>query len=236
MTQAGTAFAPARAERPWYYVLFALVVATSAVATASTLHAEHSWGFDFAAYIAQAQSIVESTLPKLIQLSEYRQQESTHDVMIGPTLYPWGFPILLSPIYALSGGALLPMKVLVLGFYVLSLVLAFAIARQRMGALVAVVVVFPLAISPALSDSANNTLSDFPALLFSLLSLYLMDRMLVRRRPLVGVWFDHLLLGTFVFFAFVFRTQAGSCRQSCFLRGWRAMWAGKTVRSPAITE
>ena len=80
-------------------VIFFLILLVSGSLLIGTITQGHIWGGDFAAYIMQANSIVEGNMQAYIDLNRFTIEQSSWPM--GPIAYPWGFPLLLTPIYAL---------------------------------------------------------------------------------------------------------------------------------------
>ena len=78
-------------ERKIYILPFIIVALTAAIYLIS-FRPGHDWGGDFSEYIAQAKSI-----------SEGYDFPGKFVGTYGSFIYPWGFPLLLSPIYSLFG-------------------------------------------------------------------------------------------------------------------------------------
>lgn len=70
------------------------------ILTFLNLRTSHNWGGDFSMYIHQAKNLVEG-IPQMQNGYLYSTVTSYH----GPHAYPVGFPILLSPFYALFGNS-----------------------------------------------------------------------------------------------------------------------------------
>ncbi len=96
---------------------------------------------------------------------------------IGPYLYPNGFPLLLSPLYHLLGINFMAMKLYCSVFFLCSIPLAYDFFKKyidrRLAITVLVVVLF---FNRSLLLLADNVLSDFPFLFFSLLTIYFIEK------------------------------------------------------------
>ena len=77
------------------------MIAISLILGASTLTRGHGWGDDFAWYILQAKSIWNGTTNEFIEQSAFTNNQST--TYVGPMAYPWGYPLILIPSYAIKG-------------------------------------------------------------------------------------------------------------------------------------
>ncbi len=96
------------------------------------------------------------------------------------TSYPFGFPLMLTPIVALWGShAFLPMHGMVVAWALLSLVLWFRWVREETRSSIALATVGCLATTPLWVGAYQQILSEFPYLAFSLMAL-----LWVRRRGL----------------------------------------------------
>ena len=67
-------------------------------------------GGDFSAYIMQARSISQFSTSEFIENNRVAIEQSS--TRIGPVAYPWGFPVMLAPIYATFGLHLFALKII----------------------------------------------------------------------------------------------------------------------------
>ena len=70
----------------------------------------HDWGGDFSQYLAQTRAILNGTVEEQVAAGTYIAENSV--VGLCPDVYPWGYCLLLLPVYALFG----------MNFFVLKLV------------------------------------------------------------------------------------------------------------------
>src|ERR1700678_2598855 len=77
-------------------LLLSAVVLLSAALAYAMLTNGHDWGDDFAAYIAQAISILHGTMRQVVMRNAFTMRESSH--AYAPTATPWGYPALLAPV------------------------------------------------------------------------------------------------------------------------------------------
>ena len=134
----------------------------------------HQWGDDFAWYILQAKSILEGTTDEFMQQSTFTNNQST--TYLGPLAYPWGYPLILTPVYALKGISPLALKLPALVFYAGLLVSFYLLLRDRLSQTDSLLLVTLFAFNPLLLQFLDQILSDIPFLFFSTLSLFLMTR------------------------------------------------------------
>jgi hypothetical protein len=92
-----------------------LMIVLSLVIGASTLRRGHEWGDDWAWYILQAKSIWDGTTDEFMEQSAFTNYQST--THLGPLAYPWGYPLILTPVYAIKGINPLALKLPALLFY-----------------------------------------------------------------------------------------------------------------------
>ncbi len=103
----------------WITGLMLLVTITNL----SVSNKSHAWGDDFAMYLSQMQSLSDGTLNQLEEQQKFL--EANTSVIIGPMWYPWGYPIVLIPIYKLFGMDIEVFKFYTFLFFVFSLPLFF---------------------------------------------------------------------------------------------------------------
>src|SRR5918994_608022 len=174
------------------YTLLSILILISFLVGASTLTRGHQWGDDFAWYIAQAKSILDGTTDEFMQQSAFTNGQST--THLGPLAYPWGYPLLLVPVYAVKGISPLAMKLPGLFFYAGFLVCLYILMRDRLTQTESLLVVSVFAFNPLLLQFLDQILSDIPFLFFSTLSLLLMTREGKRGIP------HYSLIGASIFF------------------------------------
>lgn len=172
--------------------LLAIIIITSIVIGACTLKRGHQWGDDFAWYILQAKSILNGTTDEFIEQSAFTNYQST--THLGPLAYPWGYSLILTPVYAVKGLSPLALKVPGLFFYAGFLACLYLLARKRLTRTESLLLTSLFAFNPLLIDFLDQILSDIPFLFFSTLSLLLMIGE-GRRSTL-----QNALLGALIFF------------------------------------
>lgn len=141
---------------------------------AATLRRGHDWGDDFAWYILQARSIFNGTIEEFMQQSEFTNTQSTTHV--GPLAYPWGYPLILVPFYAIKGISPLGLKIPGILFYAGFLICLYRLMSSRLTRTESLLVVSLFAFNPMLIEFEDQILSDIPFLFFSTLTLLLMTR------------------------------------------------------------
>lgn len=187
-------------------LLLAWILVPAFLLHALTLRADHSWGGDFAQYITQAQSLVEGELPQMVETSRLRY-ELSDSKKIGPVLYPWGFPLLLAPVYRLFGLNMIAMKGWVDLFFFLGLVLVYRIFEGRTPRDHPLWIVMLLAYNPLFWDFKENVLSDIPFFGFSLLAVTLIQHYIIEEREPDHRLAGYSLIGLAIYLAFAIRTS-----------------------------
>lgn len=176
-----------------------VIILLSMIIGSFTLTRGQDWGDDFASYIMQAQSIVNGNTRNFVERNSFTVSESS--VLIGPVAYPWGYPLLLAPVYALKGLHPLWLKLPTLFFYAGFLLCLFYLMKTRFTRTESLLLVSLFAFNPTLIQYLDYILSDIPFLFFSTMALFLMTNGI--KRSLV----NNLTLSVVIAFAFFIRTQ-----------------------------
>lgn len=190
------------------HTLLAVIILTSVLVGGSTLTRGHQWGDDFAWYIMQAKSILDDSMDEFMQQSAFTNGEST--THLGPLAYPWGYPLILVPVYAIKGISPLALKLPNLFFYAGFLVCLYLLMKARLTEIESLLVVSLFAFNPLLLQFLDQILSDIPFLFFSTLSLWLMTQDGQRGS------LRYILIGAAVFFT-TFLRVTGVLLLGCFL-------------------
>jgi hypothetical protein len=188
--------------------LLPVIILISLSLGACILTRGHQWGDDFAWYILQAKSIVNGTTDEFMEQSAFTNQQST--THLGPLAYPWGYPLILTPVLAVKGISPLGLKLPALFFYAGFLICLYFLMKTRLTPNESLLVVALFAFNPLLLQFLDQILSDIPFLFFSTLSLLLM--MQEDKRTLMhSVW-----IGVAIFFT-TFLRVTGALLLGCFL-------------------
>ncbi|MFL7868228.1 MAG: glycosyltransferase family 39 protein [Anaerolineales bacterium] len=185
-------------------IILALMLLTSALLGSSVLTRGHWWGDDFAAYIMQAKSILAGNMGAFVAANTFTVTQSSHQ--IGPAAYPWGFPLILAPVYALIGLSPLALKLPGLLAYLGFLLVFFFLTKRRFTPTESLLAVSLFAFNPELLRFLDNIASDIPFLLFSTLTILLADLYAHETQAKRRLWLA-ALTGTAIFAAFFVRTQ-----------------------------
>jgi 4-amino-4-deoxy-L-arabinose transferase-like glycosyltransferase len=179
--------------------LLIVIIVLSLVLGLAVLNRGHDWGDDFASYIMQAKSIWTGTMPEFIEHNRFTIEESS--ITLGPVAYPWGYPLLLVPAYAVKGLSPLALKLPGLFLFLGFLVCLFLMVRNRLTRTESLLLVSLFAFNPLLVSFHNQITSDISFLFFSMFSLWLMSREGRRETH------HALILGAVIAYSFYIRTQ-----------------------------
>jgi len=163
----------------------------------SRLTRGHEWGDDFASYIMQAKSILDGETQEFVQHNTFTIFQSSSQ--IGPVAYPWGYPLILTPIYAIKDNSPLALKLPGLFFFAGFLICIYLLTKNRLTRTGSLLLVCLFAFNPMLVDFLDQVLSDIPFLFFSTLALLLMTNN--NKRGIL----DYILLGGVIACAFFIR-------------------------------
>jgi 4-amino-4-deoxy-L-arabinose transferase-like glycosyltransferase len=158
-------------------VVLALVVgAAVAVAGLLLLTPYHHWGDDFAGYLLQAHAIAHGNVRGEMHLNGLLLAAS--DGGIGPSAYPWGFPLLLWLTAQVGGWGPAALKLVGVCSLGAAAGLGYALARSFLGRAPSLVATAVVVLQPAVLRSADHLESDMPFLALSIAALLVCDRVL----------------------------------------------------------
>ena len=121
----------------------------------------HDWGGDFAMYIMQAENIV-----KGIPQSETAYMYNPDNAVLGPPAYPIGFPILLSPVYAIAGNSIFAITLWITAFlFGIGMMMALYL-RRHFSDLVTFFMVMIVIYNPWTLSMKLEIMSEFPFTFF----------------------------------------------------------------------
>ena len=101
--------------------LFIIIFIATFIMIVSSFTHGHGWGDDFASYILQAKSILSGSTADFYEKNSFTILNSS--IILGPVAYPWGYPLILSFVYAVFGLNRIALKIPNAFFFVLFLVL-----------------------------------------------------------------------------------------------------------------
>jgi len=195
----------------------------------------HDWGDDFALYLRQSRALVEGNVGEVLATNRYMVQESSGSGF-SPYSYPWGAPLLLSPVVAAWGIDYPRLKLLETLFFAGFLLLFFDLVARRIGRIGGLALVALIGLNVIYVGWTDNVLAEFPYLLFVVWTLWWVDRVRERRAwdsgplaPLVG-------LGLLIGFTYSIRREGVvlflglAAAQAAFL--WRRRRSAEAISPP----
>lgn len=135
----------------------------------------HGWGDDFALYVNQARGLTDGTLWSVVRDNRFALDNSAWNYF-SPTAYPWGLPVLLSPIIAVWGINFSLLKLVPTLGYIAATMATLSLARRRFGPLTATAVTVVVALNPWFISATGAVLSDLVFLAFALTAVVFVDR------------------------------------------------------------
>jgi hypothetical protein len=189
-----------------YYIILLAIILSVFLINAISFREGHNWGGDFPQYIAQAKSLNDGTIDKLLENSTFRYEKSD-SALLSPKLYPWGFPILLAPIYHFFGFNIFAMKFFVNLFFLFSIATVYFILKGKINNIQNILIIAIIAYNPYFFHFKEHILSDIPFLFFSLFSIFLIQQFIIKKRFLLNESSCYLLIGIFMFISYSIRVN-----------------------------
>lgn len=217
----------------------AIILIASALLGSSVLTRGHFWGDDFASYIMQAKSILSWEMGAFVEANTFTVMQSSQQ--IGPAAYPWGFPLMLAPVYALIGLSPLALKLPGLLTYLGFLLAFYFLTKRRFTPTESlpvpewVLAVSLFAFNPELLRFLDNILSDIPFLFLSTLAILLADMYAHETRNKHRLRLA-ALTGAAIFAAFFVRTQGLILLGSVLLFQGIRFLGGREKRRQLVTD
>ena len=192
-------------RRYWSGIALGAVLAVSAIAAVLLHRNGHTQGDDFALYLRQARSIFDGDIGDVIADNRFTVTNSASG--FSPFVYPWGWPLLLSPFVKFFGYDYAKLKLLEVIAFCAWLVLVHGVVRRRLTRGVALAITAVVATAPALLAHTDQLLSEYPHAAAVGVFIWWMDRMRSQGR-LIDASLRHLwILGALVTVTFSFRRE-----------------------------
>lgn len=163
------------------------------------------WGDDFALYMHQGKAIATGNVGEVLAQNRYAVDNSGWHTF-SPDSYPWGWPLIIAPIYAVKGLDYSAFKFLEVVAFCTFLLIFFALVKRRTGPLPATALTLVIGLSPAYVGATDSVLSDLPFLCFVGLSLWWLDRCR-RRGVLTAPTRELVVLGVLIGFTLNVRRE-----------------------------
>ena len=158
------------------YAIALILAILTLILCAVQVNSGHHWGDDFAGYIAQGIALSKGTSAQYIAENTFMWEKT--DWVFGPKAYPWGFPLLLAPIYKIFGFNLVAFKSVGIICYALFVGIFYIFCANRLPKIYAVFGTLFFALNPfMIYFSANEIMSDIPFLLFGFVALIILARL-----------------------------------------------------------
>ena len=185
-------------------ILLTLLV-LGAVYVAINLHRRgHTTGDDFALYIRMAKSLFEGNVADVISDNRFLFDHST---AVTPPIYPWGWPLLLSPFVRLWGIDFDRLKLVEVAVFAAWLVLYHGIVRRRAGRIVALALTAVFATSYVYLVYTDQLLTEYPHMLAVAVVIWWLDRVMDRSRLTAASTRDLVILGLLAVAAYNVRRE-----------------------------
>ncbi len=162
----------------------------------------HNWGDDFALYINQARSLTQGTVAELQEKNTFSIKHSSFHTF-SPTLAPWGWPIILSPLVYIFGVNITAFKLWNCVLFILFLIVFFKLIRKEFNLYLSLLVVVFLGTNIKYLKHLNNILTEIPFLLLSMTTLLLIRNYNYKDFQVK----TSLLLGMLIFSSFYVRSE-----------------------------
>lgn len=153
-------------------LILAAILLTAFSLQALTWSNGHNWGSDFAGYIMQAISLADRTVDRYYEINTFMMSESSRPE--GPIAYPWGFPLLLAPVYAFFGLDIMMFKLVGLVFFLAYLALLWFGFGDMIDLPGRIIITLIFACNPRFLQFGDQVLSDIPFLFFSTATVFWM--------------------------------------------------------------
>lgn len=210
-----------------------LLVAVIAVLCIVNQRPGHDWGDDFALYLRQSQALVEGNVGEVLATNRTIVEESSSQAF-SPYSYPWGTPLLLSPVVALWGLDYPKLKLLETLFFAGFLLMFFHLMVRRIGEIGGLALVALIGLSVSYVAWTDTVLSDLPYLFFVAVSLWWMDRLRARGLWLAGAVRPLVVMGLLLGFAFSIRREGAALFLALAATHSVYLWRWRVTRSQAL--
>jgi len=159
-------------DRRTRYGIFALIGILGAFHLA-TLRTGHDWSGDVCLYVMHSRNLLEGR-PYAETGYLYNPRYSS----LGPRVYPPGLPVLIAPVIALGGLNIPALKIEMVLFFIAGLFAVYGLFRDRLSPEYLALLVLFIGWNPVYWDAKDRVLSDLPFLFFSILALWLAERIM----------------------------------------------------------
>jgi hypothetical protein len=185
----------------------ALVLIVVAVLCVLTHRNGIGWGDDFALYTRQARSLFDGDIARVITDNRFNVDNAARPGF-SPYVYPWGWPLLLSPFVRLFGLDFNRLELVSVACFVGFLACFHALMTRRMGRWTALAVTAALGTSLPYVLHTGNVLSELPFMFAVAATLCWLDHCRPVGRPLAAATTRQLVvLGLLAMYVFDIRRE-----------------------------
>jgi len=177
--------------------LLVIVIISSLLIGSSILTRGHEWGDDWASYVMQSKSILSGKTSEFVEHNTFTIFKSSFQ--IGPVAYPWGYPLILTPVIALKGVHPLTLKLPGLFFFAGFLICLYLLTKDRLTSTESLLLISLFAFNLTLTTFLDEILSDIPFMFSTTLGLLL----IIKLKPTIR---NSIMLGAIIFLSFFIRT------------------------------
>ncbi len=183
-------------------IFFISMIAITIMMSVGFINQGHDWGGDFSQYLAQTRAILNGTVEEQVAAGTYIAEKSV--VGLCPDVYPWGYCLLLLPVYALFGLNFFALKLVGVFYFALFVGLIYLFFRKRFGVGTSLMVGLLFAFNESYLTVIDSVISDMPFLFFSVLGMYAFYEILKEEKHQF-IW--AVICGTTSFFAYFCRAN-----------------------------
>jgi len=187
-------------EKTKIFIVSALIAAVG-IFFIATIRPGHGWGDDFSQYIHHAINIAQGTP---YQQTGYIYNPSYS--LLGPAIYPPGFPLLLVPVYKIFGLNFTAFKIEIITLFLACLLLTYLLLKDKLGFKYLLSLIVLIGFNPFFWNFKDSVLSDIPFFFWAFLGLFLIDQCLKKANARKFQWLFGIGLALVFYLAFATRT------------------------------
>ena len=133
-----------------------------------------SWGGDYSQYFAQCRALTTGTLAEWYKKNVFIINTSSEG--IGSDVYPWIWPILLTPMYRIFGFNVAVLKVYECVFMAMTVIPLYCIYEKRFSKANSLLLCLLSVLNIKILIDVNTIESDIPYMLFALTAAYFIEK------------------------------------------------------------
>lgn len=198
-----------------YHLLFVIILLGITFCLIKIIFSGHIMNGDFALYICQAQSIVNCDPQKVLGDMQTMIELSTYQ-RYSPVLYPWGYPLLLSPLVYFFGINYTVFKIFGSVCLLIAMTLLYLYFYKKGNHKEAFITVFLTGLNLLYLHFGNLVISELPYLAFVILTLYCINIFSKQNFEKISILY-YLITGFLLFMCFQIRTEGIFLAASLFI-------------------